>query len=1034
MPDHVMRNRVVLAAAAVMAAGMLAGCPPVPKPPPATIPATVNEDPGLAPVLGNEPVAPGVYLPLGSYTPLSGDALQRALTDRKTILAQTNPESSTAPATAPSPPLPLSLSPPPMAVKYYLHAREKYLDGANAEAMDFLDKALALDPNALTVLKLMGRVCFAAGQLPKGSTYLQRAYAINPDDVEVNYFLGRYWSERKNINRAVSHLLQAADSPERSVSSAQTPLVSFHLARALQQAGYHQAAAAEYEQFLNTIAIPVAGYRYDRELNYLMNEQWAIHLEAAENYVVCGHYQQAIPHYQTALTHDPQDAFMISRLVNALVHAARQSEPRPSGSDRAVIQSQGQSLPHGRGSDRQSPPPSCQLALDLVISTQGSEDSLKLLVWAYKAAGRENDILADLRARISSEQDDRATDILANAQDYLDKKSDAFNTLASYVHKNPDNLDKLQRLLKRVDSPATYLTALELAAQSLHALPDKHDDILKMFLPSAKFAKTPFPTGYCPKEPITEFVYLHGNAFRAIDEDAIAEKLFRHAVIRDTNATFFPARETLVSLLLSQEKFKDADTIIQDAIAKKQGGAKAYQLLVDSEAAQQRFANALKLSQNACQKFPDSNELRLQLAALYRLRGQDTEADKTLIALIDAAPKCEPAYRPLINSLQSQARDRSAPESVRGKANDDAQTYITKLLKAVPTSVFGRVNAALLVAYNGQPMDAEASLRRIAIEHPDDVEVLSLLAQLRQVLGLSREAVSLLEESLRKNPSPDLTASLARLYREQKKTSEALDLTARLMAEHPDDESYVLVHAAELMAQQKSADAITVLSQAIGKFPKSSELPPYLARLQVEFANPADDGGGVATMQNFITRTGETAARLYTLSHLQSAAGQDAQAQATLQRILTLMPDHTGANNDLAYAWTNAHKNLDQAQLMLEKALNNEPNNSAFLDSLGWLYYKQGHFDKAVAILEKAITLPRGTEPDVLQHLADSLYRLGKKAEATARFRQAQNLLQQALASSSLSPEQRKVKTYLDSILSALNNNQEPKLTPTAAE
>ena len=239
---HLARYRLAASAALALAAGALVGCPPV-KPPPATMPAAV--DPGLAPVLGNEPTAGGIYIPLGSYVPLSGDALKRALADRQMVLTSTQevPEltsrpatqaaTATAPATAPS-------EPPPLAVKYYLQGREKFLDGANSEAMDFLEKALALDPNAFTVLRLMGRVCFASSQLPRGSIYLQRAYALHPSDVEVNYLLGRYWLERKDSDRAVSHLLQADDSPERALSSAQTPLVSFYLARALQADGYHK--------------------------------------------------------------------------------------------------------------------------------------------------------------------------------------------------------------------------------------------------------------------------------------------------------------------------------------------------------------------------------------------------------------------------------------------------------------------------------------------------------------------------------------------------------------------------------------------------------------------------------------------------------------------------------------------------------------------------------------------------------------------------------------------------------------------------
>ncbi|MCL2641624.1 MAG: tetratricopeptide repeat protein, partial [Phycisphaerales bacterium] len=404
-----------------------------------------------------------------------------------------------------------------------------------------------------------------------------------------------------------------------------------------------------------------------------------------------------------------------------------------------------------------------------------------------------------------------------------------------------------------------------------------------------------------------------------------------------------------------------------------------------------------------------------------------------LIALSGTAPKYEPAYRSLLNSLHVRMNDRSAPVDDRRAAYADTQTFNAKLLKAIPTSTFARLNAAMFVIREGQLMDAEAIVRRLAIENPDDVEILSLLAELRQVLGLTREAVTTLEEPLRKNPNPDLAASLARLYREQKKPDDALALTARLMAEHPESYDYILLHTNELITQQKNDDAATLLSQSTKKFNKFEDVS-QTARLWSRLGRPTD---GVLLLQSFNPFPDSlppptTAAKLYTLSHLQSAAGMDDAAEASLLRVLELMPDHNGANNDLAYFWTNANKNLDRTEKMLEKALHNEPNNSAFLDSLGWLYYKQGHFEKAVELLERAITLPRGVEPEVLQHLADALYRLGKKDEATTRYRQAHDLLQQE--ATSLSPERRKVKTYLDAILSALDAGQEPKPTPTATE
>src|ERR1043165_6107853 len=95
--------------------------------------------------------------------------------------------------------------------------------------------------------------------------------------------------------------------------------------------------------------------------------------------------------------------------------------------------------------------------------------------------------------------------------------------------------------------------------------------------------------------------------------------------------------------------------------------------------------------------------------------------------------------------------------------------------------------------------------------------------------------------------------------------------------------------------------------------------------------------------------------------------------------------DHIGANNDLGYFWANNGIHLEQAEPMIRKALEGKPEDPAFIDSLGWLYYKQGKFNDAAVALEKAISLPGGASPEVIRHLGDALYRLDRPREAIER-------------------------------------------------
>ncbi len=418
----------------------------------------------------------------------------------------------------------------------------------------------------------------------------------------------------------------------------------------------------------------------------------------------------------------------------------------------------------------------------------------------------------------------------------------------------------------------------------------------------------------------------------------------------------------------------------------------------------------------------------MQLASLYRLRGQNTEADAELNHIIDQFPKFEPAYKTLIDGLVSRAQEQGNLNTALGTI----VPIVGKLNRELPDSKFAQITSATIYARAGRLEESEAMLRRLLAETPDDPEILIPLAQVRQLLGHPDDGETLLSDALKNHPLPRVAEALISLYREQGKNDAAAALATRLAKENPDNETFALLPASIFSLDKRWPEALAVMNAAAARFPHSQEIILSLARLQEATNKPLD---AVHTWQTFIKLNGETPDRIYRLSTFFSASDDDDAAVAALQRVLALMPDHTGANNDLGFFWTDAGVHLDQAERMIKKAIDNEPNNSAFLDSLGWLYYKQGKFADAIPLFEKAVALPDGTEADVIQHLGDALYRAGRKPEAFERWTQALAMVgSDAEAGVPLSKSRLKLKTYLDHLKTAMRTGETPIVTPTATD
>jgi tetratricopeptide (TPR) repeat protein len=101
-----------------------------------------------------------------------------------------------------------------------------------------------------------------------------------------------------------------------------------------------------------------------------------------------------------------------------------------------------------------------------------------------------------------------------------------------------------------------------------------------------------------------------------------------------------------------------------------------------------------------------------------------------------------------------------------------------------------------------------------------------------------------------------------------------------------------------------------------------------------------------------------------------------------------LEPDNANALNYLGYTFADMGVNLDEAEQLIRKALEHKPGDGYITDSLAWVYYKRGAYEKALQLLEKAIEVVPD-DPIIREHLGDVYDKLGMTEKALDSYRQS---------------------------------------------
>jgi tetratricopeptide (TPR) repeat protein len=137
----------------------------------------------------------------------------------------------------------------------------------------------------------------------------------------------------------------------------------------------------------------------------------------------------------------------------------------------------------------------------------------------------------------------------------------------------------------------------------------------------------------------------------------------------------------------------------------------------------------------------------------------------------------------------------------------------------------------------------------------------------------------------------------------------------------------------------------------------------------------------------------------YSLSGVYVETNQIDKAAEQLQTLLKKKPNDPTYNNDLGYIWADHDMNLAESEKLIRKAIEedrkqrrkanakDDKDNAAYLDSLGWVLFKQKKYEEAKKYLQQAVEQEDGQHIEILDHLGEVLMALDQKSEAVAAWK-----------------------------------------------
>jgi len=222
-------------------------------------------------------------------------------------------------------------------------------------------------------------------------------------------------------------------------------------------------------------------------------------------------------------------------------------------------------------------------------------------------------------------------------------------------------------------------------------------------------------------------------------------------------------------------------------------------------------------------------------------------------------------------------------------------------------------------------------------------------------------------------------------YRQGRDLAKALQTGREALAKYPDDPS-IRSSLAMLMGEAQQPDDAIKLLQANLKG-NASDRETYLSYAQIyersKRYKEAEESARKA--ESLATQPAENELAWLILGAIFERQKQYDKAEEEFKKVIDVNPKNSMVLNYYGYMLADRGVRLDEARDLIQRALEQEPYNGAYLDSLGWAYYKENKLDQAELTLRKAIER-ESHDPTIREHLGDVLAKQGRMDLAVAEW------------------------------------------------